>query len=128
MEKSEKSTSFLNWRKSDTGDSIAWGIILLWGAIIILGGTFEFGDKYEWWNPWGLFFIGIGIIGLAVSLIRLFVSSIQNPSLWDFIFGLFFLLMGMGNETGWIWAVALLVIGFSIIRSVAASPGRALIY
>jgi hypothetical protein len=31
---------------------------------------------------------------------------------------LFFLFLGLGNKTGWIWAIALLVIGFSILRSV----------
>jgi hypothetical protein len=118
MENSEKPTRFIDWRKSDKGDSVAWAFILIWGAFIILGDTLEFGDKYEWWNPWGLFFIGMGIIGLAGSVIRLLIHSIPNPSLWDFIFGVFFLLLGMGNKTGWIWAVALMVIGFSILRSI----------
>jgi hypothetical protein len=98
---------------------VAWALILIWGALIILGGWLDFAEKYTWWNSWGLFFIGIGIIGLAGSLIRFLIHDIPNPSLWDFIFGLFFLFLGLGNKTGWIWAIALLLIGFSILRSVS---------
>ena len=118
MAETESPRSFLSWRPNDRGDTVAWALVLIWGALIILGGFLEFGEKYTWWNSWGLFFIGIGIIGLAGSLIRFLILDIPNPSLWDFIFGLFFLFLGLGNKTGWIWAIALLVIGFSILRSV----------
>jgi hypothetical protein len=118
MEETQKSRRFLDWRPKDKGDTYAWGLILIWGALVILGGWLEFADKYTWWDPWGLFFIGLGIIGLAGSLIRFLINDIPNASLWDFVFGLFFLFLGLGNKTGWIWAIALLVIGFSIIRSV----------
>ena len=118
MSETSKPKRFIDWRPKDRGDTIAWALIIIWGALIILGGWLEFGDNYSWWNPWGLFFIGIGVIGLAGSLIRFLVRDIPNASLWDFIFGLFFLFLGLGNKTGWIWAIALLVIGFSILRSV----------
>lgn len=118
MSESEKPRKFIEWRPNDRGDSIGWGLTLIWGALIIIAGWLEFGEKYTWWNPWGLFFIGIGVIGLAGSLIRFLVKEIPNASLWDFVFGLFFLFLGLGNKTGWIWAIALLVIGFSILRSV----------
>ena len=118
MEETEKTRTFLEWRPSDKGDTIGWSLILIWGALIIIGGSLEFGNKYDWWNPWGLLFIGIGVVGLVGSLLRLVVKEFPNASLWDFLFGLFFLLMGLGNKTGWIWAIALLVIGFSVLRSV----------
>ncbi len=118
MEETKQSRKFIEWRPNDKGDTIAWSLVLIWGALIILGGWLELGDKYTWWDPWGLFFIGIGILGLAGSLIRFLIRDIPNASLWDFLFGIFFLSMGLGNETGWIWAIALLVIGFSILRSV----------
>jgi hypothetical protein len=118
MEETQKTRRFLDWRPKDKGDTVAWALILIWGALIILGGWMELADQYDWWNPWGLFFIGIGIIGLAGSLIRFLIKDIPNASLWDFLFGLFFLFLGLGNKTGWIWAIALLVIGFSILRSV----------
>lgn len=117
MEETNNSRGFIQWRPHDKGDRIAWALFLIWGALIILGGYLDLGETYTWWNPWGLFFIGIGIIGLAGSLIRFLIPSIPNASLWDFVFGAFFLFLGLGNKTGWIWAVALLVIGFSILRS-----------
>lgn len=109
---------FIDWRPSDRGDSIAWALILIWGALLLLGGTLEITQEYTSMNPWGLFFIGLGIIGIGGSLLRFLIRDIPNASLWDFLFGLFFLFMGLGNKTGWIWAIALLVIGFSILRSV----------
>jgi hypothetical protein len=118
MEEEKTTRKFIDWRSSDRGDTIAWAIILIWGALLLLGGTLEITKEYTSMNPWGLFFIGIGIIGIAGSLLRFLISDIPNASLWDFIFGLFFLFLGLGNKTGWIWAIALLVIGFSILRSV----------
>ena len=118
MEETKQSRKFIDWRPNDKGDTIGWSLTLIWGALIILGGWLELGEKYTWWDPWGLFFIGIGIIGLAGSLLRFLIRDIPNASLWDFLFGIFFLSLGLGNKTGWIWAVALLVIGFSILRSV----------
>jgi len=118
MEETKQSRKFIDWRPNDKGDTIGWSLTLIWGALIILGGWLELGETYTWWNPWGLFFIGIGIIGLAGSLLRFLIRDIPNASLWDFLFGIFFLSLGLGNKTGWIWAVALLVIGFSILRSV----------
>jgi hypothetical protein len=118
MEETKQSGRFIDWRPNDKGDTVGWSLTLIWGALIILGGWLELGDKYTWWDPWGLFFIGIGIIALAGSLLRFLISDIPNASLWDFVFGIFFLSLGLGNKTGWIWAIALLVIGFSILRSV----------
>jgi len=114
----EKTRKFIDWRPSDKGDSIGWALIFVWAALLMLASTLNFGQEYEWWDGWGLFFIGLGILGLAGSLIRFLIKDYPNPSLWDFVFGLFFLCLGLGNDTGWIWAIALIVIGFSILRSV----------
>ena len=119
MEETKQSRKFIDWRPNDKGDTVGWSLTLIWGALIILGGWLELGENYTWWDSWGLFFIGIGIIGMAGSLIRFLIRDIPNASLWDFLFGIFFLSLGLGNKTGWIWAVALLVIGFSILRSVS---------
>jgi hypothetical protein len=115
----EKTRKFIDWRPSDKGDTVGWALIFIWAALLLLASTIKFGQEYSWWDGWGLFFIGLGVIGLAGALIRLLVKDYPNPSLWDIIFGLFFLFLGLGNNTGWIWALALIVIGFSIIRSVA---------
>ena len=117
MEK-EKSRKFLEWRPSDKGDSIGWAVIFIWGALLILGSSLNFGEQYSWWDGWGLFFIGMGVVGLVGALVRFLVTEYPNPSFWDILFGLFFLFLGLGNDTGWIWAIALVVIGFSILRSV----------
>ena len=45
MEQSEKQTRFIDWRKSDKGDSVAWALVLIWGAFIILGGS---GQLHSW--------------------------------------------------------------------------------
>jgi len=118
MENTDKPKRFIDWRTNDKVDTVAWALILIWGALIIIGGWLEFGENYTWWNPWGLFFIGIGVIGLAGSLLRYLIRDVPNASLWDFLYGAFFLSLGLGNKTGWIWVIALLVVGFSILRSV----------
>lgn len=118
MTEAENPRSFLCWRPNDKADTVAWALIVIWGALIILGGWHGVAMERTWWDSLVLLFAGIGIIGLVISLIRFLVQSIPNPSLWDFVFGLFFLLLGLFNKTGWIWAIALLVFGFFILRSV----------
>ncbi|KPL09029.1 MAG: hypothetical protein AMS26_23405 [Bacteroides sp. SM23_62] len=114
----EKTRKFIDWRPSDKGDTVGWALIFVWAAFLILAPMLNIGQEYSWWDGWGLFFIGLGVVGLAGSLIRLSVKEYPNPSLWDIVFGLFFLFLGLGNNTSWIWAIALIVIGFSILRSV----------
>jgi hypothetical protein len=114
----EKTRKFIDWRPSDKGDSIGWAFIIIWGALIMIANSTGFAENYPEWDSWGLFFIGIGIIGVVGAIIRLLIRDYPNPSLWDLVFAIFFILLGMGNDTGWIWAIALIVIGFSILRSV----------
>ena len=111
----EKTRRFIDWRPSDRGDSIGWALIIIWAAFLMLAPMLNLGQD---WDGWGMFFIGLGVIGLAGALLRLLVREYPNPSLWDIVFGLFFLFLGLGNNTSWIWALALIVIGFSILRSV----------
>ena len=111
----EKSRKFIEWRPSDAGDTIGWALIFIWAAFLMLAPMLNIGLD---WNSWGMFFIGLGTIGIAGALLRLLASDYPNPSLWDFVFALFFLFLGLGNQTGWIWALALIIIGFCILRSV----------
>ena len=87
----EKTRKFIDWRPSDKGDTVGWALIFIWAALLLLASTLGFGQEYSWWDGWGLFFIGLGVIGLAGALIRLLVKDYPNPSLWDIVFGLFFL-------------------------------------
>jgi len=118
MEQEKKIKKFFSWRKGDKGDTFGWALIVIWGALIILADSLGVTDGYTWWNSWGLFFIGIGIIGLVGAALRLLVSQFPLPSFWDLLFAIFFILLGTGNKTGWVWAVALIVIGFSVLRNV----------
>jgi len=111
----EKTRKFIEWRPSDKGDSIGWALIIIWAAFLMLAPMLKIKQEMD---GWGLFFIGLGVIGLAGALLRLLVKEYPSPSLWDIAFGLFFLFLGLGNNTSWIWAIALIVIGFSILRSV----------
>lgn len=104
MEK--RKPKFLEWRSGDKEDTIGWEVIFIWGALLILGSSLNFGEQYSWWNSWGLLFIGMGVIGLAGAPIRFLVSEYPNPSFWDILFGLFYLFLGFGNDTGWIWAIS----------------------
>jgi chromate transport protein ChrA len=108
---------FCNFRCSDKLDSIGWALGFIWGGIVLLAEVTGYATQYSWWDGWGVFFTGAGIIVLIEIVVRLFKTEIRNPSLWDLVFACFLLAIGLGDKVGWTWPLILFIIGFIILRS-----------
>jgi len=114
----EKSSSEKEWWQSDRVDAIGWGAAFIWGALVLLAEITNFGANYSWWDGWGVFFTGAGIITLIGTVVRLQIPEYRGKWLGGLIWGLILLAIGLGTwgNVGWLWVLALVIVGIIILR------------
>lgn len=109
------------WR-SDRLDAIGWAAVFLWAALVLLAEAVGYPSGSSWWNGWAVFFVGAGAIVLAETTVRLVVPQYRSSWWWGLIVG--FVLVGIGLDSweawAWICALAMAVLGVSILRDVLA--------
>ncbi len=115
MKEEEKSRRFSDWRPSDRGDAIGWAIGFIWAALVLLAQTTNFASNFSWWDGWAVFFTGAGVIALLANVIRQFIPEYPSPSVWDLIFVVILLGIGLGDYVVWFWILALFAIGIIIL-------------
>ncbi len=105
--------------KQDRLDTYGWAAAFIWGALVLLADATGFAAAFAWWDGWGLFFAGAGIIVLIETAIRQFVSKYQRTWTGDLIFALILLAVGLGDWQGfaWLWPLVFIAIAASILRS-----------
>jgi len=100
-------------------DAIFWGGSLLWAGIVFgldtLGYLPQIGDASEW--SW--VFLGMGVYGLLLNVIRLASASLSNASAWDWVWAIIFLLIGAAGfiSVSVPWWLFLILVGAVIIGS-----------
>jgi hypothetical protein len=107
------------WR-SDRLDSVGWAAIFIWAALVLLAESANFKSDFGWWDGWGVFFAGAGVIVLLETVIRLLIPEFRASWWWTLICGLVLLSIGLGSWEGWgwIWALVLAAVGVAILRGV----------
>ena len=112
----EKDVSIEN-RDKKYIDAIFWGGILIWAGLIFgvdyLGYLPEVGEATEW--SW--IFIGAGFYGLLISFARLLSESLSNPTTWDWIWSVVFLIIGGAGflAVNVPWWLILIIFGVAIL-------------
>jgi hypothetical protein len=111
-----------NLLRQDRLDSIWWGLVFIWGALILLAENAGWADQWSWWDGWGLFFAGAGVLSLIGAIIRIIVPSYRAKWVASIIFGVLFLAIGLGawEAAAWIWIAALLIVGAAVLFSAFA--------
>jgi len=114
----EKNSSKKEWWQSDRIDAIGWGAAIIWGALVLLAGITGFTTAYSWWDGWGIFFTGAGVITLVLTIVRFQIPEYRSKWLGSLIWGSILLAIGLGTwgNVGWLWVVVLAVIGIIILR------------
>ena len=107
-----------NWWHSDRADAVGWGLAFIWGGLVLLASNTGFGDRYAWWDAWSAFFVGAGLISIALAVVRAAVTGQRQKPFTGLIFGLILLGIGLGNFVVWFWPAILLIIGLLILRGV----------
>ena len=100
-------------------DGIFWGGVLLWAGLIFgldaLGYLPQIGQA----SAWSWIFLGAGVYGLFISIVRLVSDKFSNPKTWDWVWPVIFLIIGLA---GFIaisvpWWLILILIGVVILGS-----------
>jgi len=109
------------WRNDPLG-AVIWALILIWAGLVFLAQNLGWMTRFELDNPWGLIFIGAGLIVWLEVLIRLVLPQYRRPVVGTFIFGIVLLGIGVGITFGttpqmWsvIFALVIIAVGVSIL-------------
>lgn len=119
-EQDEKTDERDEFWKSDRLDTIGWAAAFIWGGLVLLVGSAGFVDNIGWWDGWSVFFTGAGVLVLFGTLFRAVVPEYHRKVLASLIFGLLLIGIGLGNFWVLIWPLALIIVGFVILRSAFA--------
>jgi len=115
----ETNRNWENTLENDRLDGIWWGLVFLWGALVLLLDNISFSANYTWWDGWGVFLTGAGVMALIAVPIRLILPEYRRKVGETLIFGL--ILLGFGLALDWMAVVILFIIGVAIVRSAFTS-------
>lgn len=106
------------WWRTDRVDAVGWALLFLWGALVMVGEATSFRDGLDWWEPWGVFFVGAGVIVLVEGVVRLFMTEYRSKFGWTLFWGTVFLSLGLGGLAHPAWhALPLVAIAVITLRS-----------
>ncbi len=105
-------------------DAIFWGGVLLWAGLV-------FGAEYLGYLPqigtasaWSWIFLGAGVYGLVIAIVRLASASYSNPTTWDWAWAVIFLIIGLAGFIAVSIPWWLILILFGVVILVSALRGR----
>jgi hypothetical protein len=105
-----------DWWTSDRLGAAGWAAIFIWGAVVVLATYTDFNEDFSWWDGWGVFFLGTGVIVLAESGVRLFLPRYRSKLSWAFAWEMAFLSIGLGALFSSAWlALALIAVAVVIL-------------
>ncbi len=129
-EKTEEKTWEEKWQ-DDPLSRLGWAAIFIWAGLVFLAsnlGMIDFllqraddlplmGGFERIIQAWPLVLIGAGVILLLQVLIRMLVPAYRKPITGTIILAMILLGIGLGDLINWnvIWAVALIILGISIL-------------
>jgi hypothetical protein len=98
-------------------DAIFWGGVLLWAGVIFGADYFGLLPQIGNASVWSWIFLGAGAYGLIMSTVRLVSENFSNPTTWDWVWSVIFLLIG---AVGFVaidipWWLILILIGVAIL-------------
>jgi hypothetical protein len=105
--------------KSDRVNAFSWAVLFLWGAIVVLASSTTWHESYEWWDGWGVFFIGAGVVVTAEAFIRLTMPEYRWKVGWTLMWGIIFLSFGLSVFYGPAW-LALVLVALAVATVVGA--------
>jgi len=87
-------------------------------VLLLLAGIINVAESFSWWDGWGLFFTGAGIITLLLTIVRLRILEYRGKWVGSLIWGLILLAIGLGTwmDMALLWVVALAIVGIIILK------------
>jgi hypothetical protein len=100
-------------------DAIFWGGALLWAGLVFGMDTFGYLPQIGETSVWSWVFLGVGVYGLLLNLVRLFSPSFSIATAWDWVWAIIFLIIGAAGFAAISvpWWLFLILIGVVILGS-----------
>jgi hypothetical protein len=96
-----------------------WAAVLIWAGMVFgadsMGIVPQIGDA----DAWSWVFLGAGAFGILGASYRSTSSGLPNPTTWDWVWGAFCLIIGLGGFTAVniAWPLILILVGVVILFS-----------
>ena len=104
-------------------DAIFWGGALLWAGVVFGLDTFGYLPLIGQATVWSWVFLGVGVYGLLLNLIRLLSPTFSNASAWDWVWAVIFSVIGLAGFVAisvpwWLFLILIgtVILGTSIVR------------
>ena len=94
------------------------------GGLVLVAEITNYKANFTWWDGWGVFFAGAGVITLLVAMGRLLMTNQRSKAVGGLIFGCFLLAIGLGEVAAWLWPALLIAVGVVILVSAFISRAR----
>jgi hypothetical protein len=98
-------------------DAYFWGGVLLWAGLVFGAEAMGMLPKIGNASSWSWIFLGAGALSIALNLVSLASETLANPTTWDWIWGVLFVLIGVGGFTtiDISWPIIIIVIGVALL-------------
>ena len=119
FELANKDSDGFHWMRPDRIDGVWWGMVFIWAALVLFAEKSGWGAASSWWNGWGVFWVGAGLLALSCAVVRLQIRAFRSKWLFSAIFGFIFMAIGLSSwqSAWWVWVVLLVMIGATILVS-----------
>ena len=104
-------------------DAIFWGGAFLWAGLVFGLDTFDYLPQIGEASVWSWVFLGVGVYGLLLNLVRFFSPSFSNATAWDWAWAIIFSIIGLAGFVAisvpwWLFLILIgaVILGTSIFR------------
>ncbi len=98
-------------------EGIYWAGVLIWAGLVFGADSIGWLPRIGGAGPWSWVFLGAGVYSLVGSLYRLSSTEHSSPPTSDYVWGVIFLLIGLGGFTAVniTWPLVLIVVGVVLL-------------
>jgi len=101
-------------------EGLWWAFVLIWAGLVFLADSMDLMPQIGDADAWSWIFLGAGVFGILGALYRLTSANVPNPTTWDWVWGSFCLIIGLGGFTtlSIAWPLVLILVGGVILVTV----------
>jgi len=101
-------------------EGLWWAVVLIWAGLVFLADSMDLMPQIGDADAWSWIFLGAGVFGILGALYRLTSANVPNPTTWDWVWGSFCLIIGLGGFTtlSIAWPLILILVGGVILVTV----------
>jgi hypothetical protein len=96
-----------------------WAFVLIWAGLIFGAESLDLLPQIGAGDVWSWIFTGAGLLGILGAIYRVATSDVPSPTTWDWVWGGFCLIIGLGGFTRLeiSWPLILILSGVAVLAS-----------